>query len=75
MSVPTNENGLALAALDFGASTRGKWARSESEGVPTGPTAGPETSPEAEQGLLGRRRWAVAHSVCKDPHSRDPRET
>ena len=31
MSVPTKENGLALAAVDFGGSTRRNWARSESE--------------------------------------------
>ena len=43
--------------------------------VPTGPSAHPETSPEAEESLLGRQRWAVAHSVCKDTYSREPRET
>ena len=43
--------------------------------VPRRTTAGLETSPEAEDDLLGRRRWTVAHSVCKDTYSRDPRET
>ena len=37
MSVPTNENGPALAAVDFGGSTRGNWATLESEGSPQGP--------------------------------------
>ena len=37
MSVPTNENCLALAAVDLGASTRRNWARSESEWFPQGP--------------------------------------
>ena len=37
--------------------------------VPTGPTVGPETSPEAEEGLVERKKWAVAHSVCKDTYS------
>ena len=31
MSVPTNENSLALAAVDIGGSTHRNWARSESE--------------------------------------------
>ena len=35
MSVPTNENGLALAAVDFGGSTCRNWARSESEWSPS----------------------------------------
>ena len=37
MSVPTSENGLALAAVDFGGSTHRNWARSESELSPQGP--------------------------------------
>ena len=36
MRVPTCENGLALAALDFGGSTRRNWARTESEWSPQG---------------------------------------
>ena len=37
MSVPTNKNGLALAAVDFGGSTCRNWGRSESEWSPRGP--------------------------------------
>ena len=37
MSVPTNENGLALTAVDIGASTHRNWARSVSECSPQGP--------------------------------------
>ena len=37
MSIPTNENGLSLAAVDFGGRTRRNWARSESEWSPQGP--------------------------------------
>ena len=37
MSVPTNENGLARAAVDFGGSTRRNWATSESQRSPQGP--------------------------------------
>ena len=37
MSVPTNENVLALAAVDFGGSTCSNWARSETESSPQGP--------------------------------------
>ena len=37
MSVPTNENSLALAAVDSGGSTHRNWVRSESEWSPQGP--------------------------------------
>ena len=37
MSVPTNENSLALAPVDFGGRTRRNWGRSESELSPQGP--------------------------------------
>ena len=33
------------------------WATSESEWSPQGHSAGPETSPEAEEGVLGGWRW------------------
>ena len=75
MSVPTNENGLALAAVDFGGKHMQELGPIRVSVVPKGPTAGPETSPEAEESLLGRWRWAVAHSVCKDSYVGDPRET
>ena len=75
MSAPTNENGLALAAVDSGGSTRRRWARAEAEGSPQGPQQVQRPAQKAEEGVSGRRRWAVAHGVCEDTYSRDPRET
>ena len=37
MSVPTNENGLALGAVDFGGKHTQEWVTSESEWSPQGP--------------------------------------
>ena len=72
MSVPTNENCLSLAAVAFGGKHMQELGQIRVRVVPTGHTAGPEASPEAEEGLLGRRRWAVAHSMYKDTHSKHP---
>ena len=60
MSVPTNETGLALAAVDFGGNTCGSWVGSESELSPVS-TVDPETNLEALEGLLGRQSLSVAH--------------
>ena len=54
MSVSTNENGLALAAVDFAGKHTQELGQIRVWVIPTGPSAGPETSPEAEEGLLGR---------------------
>ena len=67
MSIPKNENGLQLAAVDFGDKHTHEWGQIRISAVPTGPTAGPETSIEALDSLLRRQRWAVAHG--KDNNS------
>ena len=74
MSVPTKENSLALATVDFGGSTCRNWARSESEWSPQVPQQ-VQRPAQRQDSLLGRWRWAVAHGVCKDTNSGDPRES
>ena len=49
MSAPTKENGLALATVYFGGKHMQDWGQIRVSVVPTGPTAGPETSPETEE--------------------------
>ena len=66
MSGPTNENSLALAAVHFAGKHMQELGQIRVWVVPIGPSAGPEINPEAAEGLLGRQRWAVAHSVCKN---------
>ena len=73
MRVPMKENHLALAAVDFGGSTRRNWARSESEGSPEVPQQ-VQRPAQRQDSLLGRWRWAVPHGVCKDTYCGDPRE-
>ena len=50
-SVPTNENGLALAAVDFGGKQR-NWARSESEWSPRAQSRS-RHQPRDREGSLG----------------------
>ena len=69
MSVPTNETSLTLTAVDSGGKNTWELGQIRICAVPKVPTAGPETNLEALEGLLGRWRWAVAHSRDKDTDS------
>ena len=74
ISVAAADTHLTLAAVDFGDKYTWELGQVRVWAATTVPTAGLETYLKVLEGLLGRRRLAVAHCGVKDTDSRGPKK-